>query len=114
MNIAKKILIVTILVCFVFACDDQSTGKIELRLVIKENKINCTGYEGQTECYLVQMDDKIGTEEWEFFYEQIDGFVYESGFRHDLLVVKEKVSNPPIDSPAVRYTLLKQQSKIVK
>ncbi|WP_224996194.1 DUF4377 domain-containing protein [Cesiribacter sp. SM1] len=78
---------------------------------MKDNKVNCSGYEGQTDCYLVQEGSLIGTDEWNYFYEQIEGFNYETGFIYELLVNKRKVKNPPMDAPNVKYTLVKILSK---
>jgi len=94
----------------VFSCEDFKTED-EFIIKVKENKIQCTGYEGQTECYLVQRCSKINTEEWEYFYEQIEGFTYEPGFVYELLVAKESIKNPPMDMPSVKYSLRRELSK---
>jgi heat shock protein HslJ len=106
----KKIVAFYLISVLVFSCEEDKT-QAESILKVKENKINCTGYEGQTECYLVQQGSKIDSEEWEYFYDQIEGFVYEPGFVYKLLVAKESIENPPIDSPTIRYSLVRQLSK---
>jgi hypothetical protein len=80
---------------------------------VKESKISCTGYEGQTECYLIQQGEAIDTELWQYFYENIEGFNYEPGFTYKLLISKEPVKNPPMDAPRIKYTLIKELSKEV-
>ncbi len=91
----KNIFTFCFILLFIFSCEkDKSLDEFVLR--IKENKIRCTGYEGQTECYLIQKGSKIDSEEWEYFYEQIDGFDYQVGFVYKILVTKERIDTPPI------------------
>ena len=47
---------------------------------------------------LVQQDEKIGAEKWAYFYETIEGFDYEEGYRYDLDVKISIVENPPADA----------------
>jgi heat shock protein HslJ len=44
--------------------------------------------------------------EWEFFYDQIEGFTYEPGFEYELRVNKVEVANPPADGSSLRYELV--------
>ena len=37
--------------------------------------VTCEGFITK-QCLLVQQDEKIGTEEWDYFYETIEGFDY--------------------------------------
>ena len=104
-----KILAFYLITIFILSCADDNSP-VELILKVKENKINCTGYEGQTECYLVQQGNKIDSNDWEYFYEQIEGFVYEPGFVYKLSVAKETIANPPTDSPNVKYSLIRELS----
>lgn len=105
----KKVLSLFFLVLFCLSCEEEPSNELILR--IKDSKVNCSGYEGQTECYLVQKGSLIGTEEWEYFYEQIEGFNYEAGFIYEIRVNKEAIDNPPMDAPYVKYTLIKVLSK---
>jgi hypothetical protein len=105
----KKILILCV-VLLSFSCDDDKEG-VEMVMRVKENKVSCSGYEGQTECYLVQQGDNIDTEDWEYFYEQIQGFSYQPGFVYKLSVRKMDVENPMEDQPHVVYYLIKEISK---
>lgn len=58
-------------------------------------------------CMLVQEDDKIGTEDWEYFYQTIQGFDYEEGFIYDLDVKIITIENPPADASSLQYQLIK-------
>src|SRR5688500_17863854 len=96
-----------------FSCkEDVPMDGLILR--IKENKISCAGYEGQTECYLVQKGSNVGGEQWDYFYEQIDGFEYEVGFVYTLLVAEEFIEKPQADAPHVKYSLIRQLPKVSK
>ena len=106
----KKLLSIYAFAILFFSCDEDK-ARTELTLRVKENKISCSGYMGQTECYLIQQGSKIGSEEWDYFYEQIQGFIYEPGYVYELLVAKESVKDPMIDAPVVKYSLLKEISK---
>jgi|SRR6478609_10761170 len=106
----KGIFIFCVFLVFNFSCKEEKPNELMLR--IKENKINCTGFEGQTECYLVQQGNKIGSTDWEYFYDQIEDLSYQPGFVYTILVVKEVVKNPPQDSPNTKYTLIKELSKV--
>ncbi len=105
----KKYLCLFLLLVASFSCEKEEATEIVLR--IKNTKVNCSGYEGQTECYLVQQGSLIGTEDWEYFYEQIEGFEYSAGYIYELLVKKIEVDDPPTDAPNVKYFLLKRLSK---
>jgi hypothetical protein len=59
----------------------------------------------------VQQDQKVGTDEWNYFYDQIEGFAYEEGFIYTLKVRITRVANPPADASDRKYTLLEVHSK---
>ena len=106
----KQHLYLIILLLFCFSCEKEDSDN-EFIIKIKDSKVNCSGYEGQTECYLVQRGNLIGTQQWEYFYEQIEGFNYQSGFIYTLKVKSVKVENPPMDAPWIKYFLIKELSK---
>lgn len=49
--------------------------------------------------------------DWEFFYQNIDGFTYEPGYRYRVSVRTTKVPNPPADAPDIRYQLISVLNK---
>lgn len=59
----------------------------------------------------IQEGDQIGQEEFLSSYEGIQGFQYELGFIHDLLVKKIQIPNPPQDGSSIRIELIKVLSK---
>ncbi|MGJ7347302.1 DUF4377 domain-containing protein, partial [Morganella morganii] len=49
--------------------------------------------------------------EWEFFYQNIDGFTYEPGYQYRVSVKTTDVPNPPADAPNIRYQLISVLNK---
>lgn len=49
--------------------------------------------------------------DWEFFYQSIDGFTYEPGYRYRVSVKITNVPNPPADAPDIRYQLISVLNK---
>jgi hypothetical protein len=48
---------------------------------------------------------------WELFYDPIEGFTYEPGFRYVLRVAERRVPDPPADGSSLAYRLLLVVSK---
>jgi hypothetical protein len=48
---------------------------------------------------------------WRFFYDQIEGFSFEEGFRWRLDVERRRIPNPPADGSGLAYRLLRVISK---
>ena len=67
-------------------------------------RVPCTGV-GPMECLQVR---KAGSDRWELFYSEIEGFDYEPGYLYRISV-KEEPLDPktvPADASSVRYTLV--------
>lgn len=93
----------------VFSCEEEKSHE-EVTFRIKENRASCTGF-FEMECYLIQQGAKINTDEWEYFYNEIEGFAYEPGFVYKILVAKIPVKDPPMDASAFRYLFLQEISR---
>lgn len=63
----------------------------------------------ETEC--MQIKWTKDQSEWEHFFGQIEGFNFERGYEYNLVVLEEKIKNPPADAPSVKYKLVKELSK---
>ena len=61
----------------------------------------------EMQCLLIQKGDQIGTENWDYFYDYIEGFEYDEGFKYDLDVKIITVRNHPADAFSLRYRLIK-------
>ncbi|MBW1295560.1 DUF4377 domain-containing protein [Aquimarina litoralis] len=59
----------------------------------------------------IQEGNQIGQEEFLNSYSEIQGFEYELGFIHDLLVKKIQISDPPQDGSSIKLELLEVLSK---
>ncbi len=102
----KKHLSLLLLLGALFSCsndDDKQSQIIEMRV----NHFQKTAMaEGPMLTLLVQEGDQIGTDRWNSFYADIEGFTYEAGTVYDLSVKAETIDNPPADGSSIRYTLL--------
>ena len=78
--------------------------KKTVKLTIKENTAPCTGV-GKMNCLQV-LEEK----QWVNFYDRIENFDYQPGYRYEITAIRTSVENPPADASAYRYEL----KKIVK
>ena len=85
--------------------NDSNMSKT-VQLTILPYKMPCVG-EGIRLCILV----KENAGEQQFFYNAIEGFNYEWGYTHELLVRTETIENPAADGSSIRYKLEKVVSK---
>ena len=67
--------------------------------------------EGRYLVYLVQEEDEIGNNDWNYLYEEIQGFDYELGYIYTITVRKINIENPPADGSSVKYVLVSVRSK---
>lgn len=90
------------------SCSDESFETTNMRV----NHFQQTAIgEGQTLVNLVQEGSDIGTEKWDYFYSNIEGFEYELGYVYDLIVEKQTIKNPPADGSSINYILIEIISK---
>jgi hypothetical protein len=76
---------------------------------IKEHTVQCYGIVPQR-CLLVKEPHRT---KWEYFYDAIEGFDYEKGYRYRIVVEKKHIRNANIqDRSAYRYRLLRILKKI--
>lgn len=91
----KLVFIFTLFSFILMACKETKI------VSIKSSLVDCQG-EGIQKCmqYKVQGEDN-----WQLFYDEIEGFVYEEGYKYELEVDVEKIDNPPADGSSLKYTL---------
>lgn len=77
-------------------------GQETLKMLVKENKVPCQGV-APMEC----LEVKYGNEkDWQFFYDNIEGFNFEKGNRYEILVIRSKrQGNIPADVSSYEYKL---------
>lgn len=86
----------------------SSTNAVrETTLYVGPELVECVGV-GPMQCMLVTENP---AEKPQFFYSQIEGFEFESGFSYALRVRIEPVANAPADASSLKYTLIEVLSK---
>lgn len=75
-------------------------------MTIQHYKVPCQG-ESMQLCYLIKME---GQEDWEYFYDDIEGLDYEWGYVYKLEVSRTQIENPPQDGS----TLALKVKKVLK
>lgn len=91
----------TFLIIILTAINGYSQKK--KHLYIADHLVDCEGV-GKTKCMLIK--EKI-VDEWQTFYDQIEGFDYEEGYQYLIEVKIKKVKNPAADQSSERYILKK-------
>jgi len=82
--------------------DTPAAESVKVAMIVAPEQVDCVGVAEQ-KCYQVKFDPD---EDWQLFYDQIEGFEYQEGYRYTLLVEKLDVLDPPADSSAFRYMLV--------
>ncbi|MGI9566729.1 MAG: DUF4377 domain-containing protein [Nitrosopumilus sp.] len=68
---------------------------------------DCVGV-GPQKCMMIRDSHEA---DWEYFYDNIDGFVHETGHNYHIEVLITDVANPPADASSKKYELVKILSK---
>ncbi|MEB6605875.1 DUF4377 domain-containing protein [Aeromonas sanarellii] len=84
----------------------QSTPATET-LYVQDKLADCIGV-APMKC--MQVRGQPG-ESWSLFYQQIEGFTFEPGYRYQLEVTKEQLTDVPADASSLHYRLIKVVSK---
>jgi len=100
----KTILLLFSIALLFGACSSKGTTE---KLVVASQQGDCVGV-APMKCLLVK---KEGQTDWEFFYNNIEGFNYEPGYEYVLDVKVEKIEYPAADQSALKYTLVKEVLK---
>jgi len=104
------ILILIALTQFTLSCSNDENVSEIVDLRINHFQQTAVGV-GQRLVIQIQEGNNIGTDNWSYFYSNIEGFDYEAGFIYMLSVEKQKISNPLQDDSSIKYTLRKVISK---
>ncbi|RQO30653.1 hypothetical protein DBR32_07925 [Taibaiella sp. KBW10] len=81
----------------------------EKHLFVAAETQNCSAGVMKKDCLQVKYDKD--QKNWELFYDTIEGFQYEKGYNYELIVLDERVDNPPADGSSIKYRLIKEVSK---
>ncbi|KAB1160402.1 DUF4377 domain-containing protein [Tenacibaculum aiptasiae] len=101
-----KTIVITLLLTSCMSNQDN----IDKTILVASKRLNCTGV-GTQKCLLVK---ETTGKNWEYFYDNIEGFNYEEGFEYVLEVSEKEVSPLPADASTVKIVLVKIVSKIKK
>ena len=75
---------------------------------VAPERVPCQGFVPQ-ECLRVREHPSTT---WTLFYDQIDGFTFESGFEYTLRVRVREIENPPADGSSLSYRLIAVLRKV--
>lgn len=81
---------------------------VRVTMEVAPHRVACTG-EGRMRCLRVRIPPDTS---WRYFYDPIEGFAYEEGFRWRLEVDRRRVPNPPADGSSLAYRLVRVISKV--
>lgn len=85
---------------------EKPAGEI-LTLEVAAHTVECVG-EAVQRCLLVREGPE---EEFRYFYDPVEGFDYQEGYRYRIRVLRRRVPDPPADASAFEYRLLEVLSK---
>lgn len=95
------------------SCSLQGDSPVSIETVdMRINHFRQTAMgEGRYLVYLTQEDSDVGSSDWSYLYDKIEGFDYEKGYIYDLKVRKINIENPPADGSTIKYVLVNVRSK---
>jgi len=97
----KNLVIILILNFVANACDETKT------IYVADHLADCVGVAPQ-KCMLIK---ETLQDDWQYFYDKIQGFDFEEGYNYQLKVKIETVKNPPADASGIKYTLIEVLAK---
>lgn len=92
-------------------CSGLTSGTDIKTLYISSEQKDCSAGVRKMKCMLVK-ENKTG--DYEYFYNNIEGFSYQPGYEYELKVRVEKINNPPADASSLKYILVEEVLKTKK
>jgi hypothetical protein len=86
-----------------------SCSGVRTVLIVAPYREPCVGV-GPRECLVVR---HAGDDEWQFFYDSIEGFRFVPGYQYTLLVRKSRISEPLADGSSVRWQLIRELNRVL-
>ncbi len=112
-----KFILLSLSMMLMCACSSQKSSSRSdnskgILLWVNSTKVDCMGV-GPMNCLQVQRSEVIDEEAWELFYDRIEGFEFEPGYRYKLLIKTDTLpkAQVPADASSIRYTLLEELEK---
>lgn len=107
----KRIIYLILTIAFL-ACTSSTENEIENIYWVNSTKVACVGV-GPMSCLQTQKSDTLNLNaDWNLFYSQIEGFIYEPGFIYKLKIKETQIENPPADASSIKYTLVDTLEKL--
>ncbi|MCV9387169.1 DUF4377 domain-containing protein [Reichenbachiella ulvae] len=106
----KRLQLLWIALPLIFASCEEENFLREEQVRIDHYQTVASG-EGLQLVYRVQIDEQIGSDNWSYRYDPIEGLDYEWGYVYDVKVEVIKVNDPPADGSSRRYKLKELISK---
>lgn len=102
------------LVCMLFGCVcvmGACTTPVDTeKIVIASRQGDCVGVMPQ-KCLLIK---EKGSEDWTFFYDNIEGFNYEPGYEYVIEIKRDTIEAVAADRSSIKYVFVKEVSKTQK
>lgn len=100
---------ISVLFLVFFSCTSEQ--EIQKKTILVASKqVDCTGV-GPQKCMLIK---EHATQNWEYFYDTIEGFNYEEGFEYVLNISEKEISPVPADASSIQTILIEIISKTKK
>jgi hypothetical protein len=98
-------------VLFASGCSVSTAPREDvLTLEVAGSRVPCVG-EAQMQCLQVRSSADAP---WGLFYESIEGFTWEPGYRYTLRVARRVVVDPPADGSSAAFRLLEILAKVAE
>jgi len=107
MNLRTPIILMILLFSAVTMVACGSDSGIEKTILVAPQMVDCVGV-GPQKCLLLKEHPE---DDWELWYEPIEGFDFEQGFLYELLVEEKSNDNPPADASGITLALSEVISK---
>lgn len=105
------LLVVVLLIGVLLAACSPATAATPagdtVTMIVGPETVECVGVTPM-ECLQIKYSE---SEEWQLFYDSIEGFTYEPGYIYELTVQKQEIANPPADGSSIRWVLVEEVSK---
>ena len=106
----KKLFFLLLSLPFVFgSCDDEKSRTETWTVAPEKGVAGVTMGFGYVPACIVKTGPNA---DWELFSNDILGFTFEKGYQIEMLVRIDPIPNPPADGSLLRYTMLRQLSRI--
>ena len=94
---------------FLSSCVIQKPMNNKQIIILGPKKVTCDAEIMQKECYQVKWTED--QDDWEYIYNEIEGFTYEPGYVYKLFVSKKVIDNPPTDASSLQFSLIRVLEK---